>query len=100
MYDELPFGEGWDPDEFDRKNAMRKQVRSEIIAFMIEAQKKGKHPFSAAQAAFPAVPAGILGQCLMEADNAEEEAWWEHMERTIEEEVVRNALQKAMKRGS
>ncbi len=107
MHDDLPFGDGWNSEEWaqkekgkERKSAMRRQVMSEIIAFMTEAEKNGKDPFNAAKSVFPAVPDGILGQCLMQAGDAEEEAWWGHMERTIDEEVVRNALQKAVKRGS
>ncbi len=107
MHDDLPFGDGWNYEEWaqrendrERKRALRNQVRSEIVAFMTEAEKNGKDPFNAAKAAFPAVPDGILGQCLMQVGDAEEEAWWGQMERTIDEEVVRNALQKAVKRGS
>ncbi|WP_162596161.1 hypothetical protein [Methylobacterium sp. 17Sr1-1] len=107
MDDDLPFGDGWNSEEWarkekerERKIALRKQVKSEIVAFMAEAEKNGKDPINAAKAAFPAVPEGIRYQCLMEVGNVEEEAWWGHMERTIDEEVVRNALQNTLKRGS
>lgn len=71
---------------------IRKQVEAEIIRTMAEAEKAGRCPMDAAKATFPGTPGMVLGGCYAEMQMAEEEAWWQRVERTIDGEVIRNAV--------
>lgn len=71
---------------------VRQQVMAEIIKIMAEAQARGEDGFVAARAAFPGVPAMVLGEARAELAIAEEERWWETLERTIDGEVIRTAV--------
>jgi hypothetical protein len=71
---------------------IRKQVMAAIVGCMSDAIRRGDNPFDAAQREFPGTPGGVLGEALYEAESAEEEAWWQTIERTIDGEVIRNAI--------
>lgn len=70
----------------------RKQVEATIIATMAQAEVDGRCPLAAAEAAFPGTPAMVFGCCYAELQMAQEDAWWEAVERTIDAEVIRNAV--------
>jgi hypothetical protein len=65
-------------------NDNRKQVEAAIIAVIAQAEVEGRCPLAAAEAAFPGTPAMVLGGCYAELQMAQEDAWWEAVERTIE----------------
>lgn len=71
---------------------IRKEVMAEIIRVMADAQARGINDFEACRAAFPGVPDMVLGEASAELGMAEEERWWQTIERTIDGEVIRNAL--------
>lgn len=71
----------------------RKQVLALIAETMALAMADGRDPWSAAEAEFPGTPYSVLGEAFCAASDAEEEAWWRTIERTIDGEVIRNAIQ-------
>ncbi|MEE7456458.1 hypothetical protein MPAR168_15335 [Methylorubrum populi] len=70
----------------------RRQVRAEILRVMAEARANGADDIRAAQRALPGVPTMVLYELGAELDAAEVDAWWERVERTIDGEVIRNAI--------
>jgi hypothetical protein len=74
-------------------SAIRKQVEAAIIDVIAAAEAQGRNGVAAARAAFPGVPETVLWECWAEHDHAATEAWWQSVERTIEGEVIRTALQ-------
>lgn len=74
-------------------NDTRAQVKAEIIRTIAEAQAAGLGDgVDAARRAFPGVPEMILWECWTDLDLQEQEAWWQRVERTIDGEVIRNAV--------
>ncbi|MGU3326104.1 hypothetical protein ACLBXB_04125 [Methylobacterium mesophilicum] len=71
---------------------VRDQVKAAIISTMAEAERDRRCPLAAAEAAFPGVPMVVLGACYGEMLADEEDAWWQQIERTIDGEVIRNAV--------
>lgn len=71
---------------------VRDQVKAAIIDAMAEADKAGRCPLAAAEAAFPGTPTVVLGACYGEMLSDDEDAWWKRIERTIDAEVIRNAV--------
>ena len=76
--------------------SIRKQVLAAIVACMSDAMSQGRDPWLAAKAEFPGTPSGVLGEAYCEAANAQDEAWWQTIERTIDGEVIRNAIASAV----
>jgi hypothetical protein len=74
----------------------RQQVMALIVATMVQAMKDGRDPWKVAAAAFPGTPRMVLGEAYGEASCAEVENWWDQIERTIDGEVIRSALQAAV----
>ncbi|MFD6316889.1 hypothetical protein [Methylorubrum thiocyanatum] len=74
---------------------LRDQVRAEILTVMAAAQEEGRDPCRAARQAFPGVPDGVVWELSADLLGLEEEAWWQQVERTIDGEVIRNAVAKA-----
>lgn len=71
----------------------RTQVKAEIIRVIAEAQAAGLGDgVAAASRTFPGIPEGILWECWAELDMDQKEAWWQRVERTIDGEVIRNAV--------
>jgi hypothetical protein len=77
------------------RSQTRKEVMAEIISTMKAAKDRGQDEWSAAKRAFPGIPTFVLAEALAEFDASEAEAWWETVERTIDGEIIRNALAKA-----
>lgn len=73
-----------------------KQVMALIVATMVQAMKDGRDPWKVTAAAFPRSPRMVLGEAYGEASCAEVENWWDQIERTIDGEVIRSALQAAV----
>lgn len=71
---------------------IRAQVKAAIIGTMAEAEKAGRCPLATAEAAYPGTPGMVLGECFAEMQMDQEEAWWQRIERTIDGEVIRNAV--------
>ncbi|MCJ2097997.1 hypothetical protein [Methylobacterium sp. E-046] len=75
------------------ENAIRRQVRAEIIRTIAEANACGLGDgVAAARRAFPGIPEAILWECWSELDQEHQEAWWQRIERTIVGELIRNAV--------
>ncbi|KZB99377.1 hypothetical protein AU375_04453 [Methylobacterium radiotolerans] len=75
------------------ESSIRRQVRAEIIRTIAEAQAAGfGDGVAAAREAFPGVPEAILWECWTDLDQDHQEAWWQRVERTIDGEVIRNAV--------
>ena len=71
---------------------VRQEVKASIISVMAEAEKAGRCPLAAAEAAFPGVPIVVVGACYGEMISDQEDRWWQTVERTIDAEVIRNAV--------
>jgi hypothetical protein len=75
-----------------RDSTTRRQVKAAIIDCMVKANAEGRDEFEAARTEFPGVPVSVLGECAAEADDIEVEAWWRTVERTIDGELIKNAV--------
>ncbi|MBX3543758.1 hypothetical protein [Chelatococcus sp.] len=75
-------------------NDIRKQVIAEIIQVMEQAHERGEDVWKAAEAAFPGTPIGVITEAWVEFDHAEQERWWQSLEKTIEGEIIKNAIAK------
>ncbi|TXN72957.1 hypothetical protein [Methylobacterium sp. WL6] len=73
----------------------RTQVLAAIVTCMADAMAQGRDGFAAAAAEFPGTPGGVLGEAYAVACDAQEEAWWRTIERTIDGEVIREAVGRA-----
>jgi hypothetical protein len=73
---------------------IRDQVRAEILTVMAAAQSEGRDPCRAARQSFPGVPDSVIWELSGDLIGMEEEAWWQQIERTIDGEVIRNAVAK------
>ena len=71
---------------------VRDQVKAAIITTMAKAEQAGQCPLAAAETTFPGIPGMVLGECFADLQMAQESAWWETVERTIDGEVIRNAV--------
>lgn len=77
---------------------IREQVKAAIISTMADAEKAGRCPLAAAEAAYPGTPGMVLGGCFAEMQMSQEDAWWETVERTIDGDLIRNAVATAAAR--
>lgn len=71
---------------------IRQQVKAQIIKVIAEAEDQGKDGAKAAIEAFPEVPTPVIYECWADWDHDRTEAWWDSIEKTIDAEIVRNAL--------
>ena len=71
---------------------LRKEVMAEIIAVMVAAKANNLDEWKVVAATFPGVPGSVIAEAWWEIENLETEAWWDTMDRTIEGEIIRNAL--------
>ena len=72
----------------------QKQVMAEIVATMQAANAEGKDGWKAVESAFPGIPVSVIAEASLALDYQEEVTWWEGVERTIDGELIRNALGK------
>lgn len=76
-----------------RESDTRRQVKAEIIQEMAAAHAAGESDVvEAARRAFPGIPDMVLWGCWSEFEDQQTEAWWQRVERTIDGEVIRNAV--------
>ena len=74
---------------------IRTQVKAAIIATMADAETAGLCPLTAARDAYPGTPGMVFGECFANLQASQEEAWWQRIERTIDGEIIRNAVANA-----
>lgn len=74
---------------------IRKEVMAEIIDTYRAAKARGADEWKAVEAAFPGIPTDVTAEAMMAVEDEASEAWWQTVERTIDGEVIRNALAKA-----
>ena len=74
---------------------VRQEVKASIIGVMAEAEKAGRCPLAAAEAAFPGVPIVVVGACYGEMISDQEDRWWQTVERVIDGELVQRAVASA-----
>lgn len=67
---------------------------AEIISFMASARERGEDGLKVGRIAYPSVPEAILAEAWWEAEEAAVEKWWQSVEKTIDGEIIRNALGK------
>lgn len=77
------------------QNDTRKQVEAAIIQVIADAEAQGVDGVTAANRAFPGTPDTVLWGCWSEWESQRTEAWWQSVERTIDGEVIRNAIAEA-----
>ncbi|MBS7696291.1 MULTISPECIES: hypothetical protein [unclassified Chelatococcus] len=74
---------------------IRQEVMATLINFMREARAQGLDDWKAAEQRFPGTPAEVIAEAWGAVNDEEVSRWWASVERTIEGEVVRNAIVKA-----
>lgn len=73
----------------------RKEIEAHLISLFVRARNEGMSwnaAHAAVRAQCPGVPEVVLTLAAVHADEAETEAWWETMEKTIDGEVIARAL--------
>lgn len=82
-------------DTSDRTE-LRRHVVAAVIVFLKRriAETGGSHWGMApdVEAAFPGIPNDVVWQGIMALDEESSEAWWESLSKTIEGEIIKNAL--------
>ena len=73
-------------------NDVRAQVQEQIIDVIRGAEDQGLDGIRAAQRAFPDTPEMVIILASAELESRRTEAWWQQVERTIDGEIIRNAL--------
>ncbi len=76
----------------EREGQIRREVMSEILRVMVEAQQAGRDPWREAERVFPGTPTSVIAAAWVDLESATEAAWWDAVERTIDGKVVRNAI--------
>ncbi|MGR7993819.1 hypothetical protein [Xanthobacter sp. ZOL 2024] len=78
--------------------APRKEIHEQVLAQVIEvikqARANGEPEMAVVARTFPGMPDAIYWAAYCDLDNAEIDAWWEAVEKTIDGEIIRNALSK------
>ena len=75
-------------------STVRTEVKAEIIAVCREAKAKGDDGWKAVEARFPGIPPDVVAEAWLAVEDEATEAWWQTVERTIDGEIIRNALAK------
>lgn len=73
---------------------IRAEVIETIIDVMVEADAAGHDPWKAAQARWPSTPVDVIATAWVTFGDRKTEAWWQSIERTIDGEVIKRALDK------
>ena len=74
---------------------IRKEVMAEVIDTYRAAKAQGVDAWKAVETAYPGIPSNVVAEAMMAVENEVSEAWWQTVGRTIEGEIIRNALGKA-----
>lgn len=76
--------------------APRKEIREQVFAQVIEvikqARANGEPEMDVIKRTFPGMPDTIFWEATCALDFAEENAWWEAVEKTIDGEIIKNAI--------
>ena len=70
----------------------RKQVMANLIEEADEIMKCGGDAFSVLGKRYPGMPIEVVTEAWLEASNRETERWWDSVEKTIDGEIIKNAL--------
>ena len=70
----------------------RKQVMASLIEEADEIMKNGGDAFSILGERYPGMPTEVVTEAWLEACNRETERWWDSVEKTIDGEIIKNAL--------
>lgn len=76
-------------------NDTRKQVMTALIEEAMEIQARGQDSFDYLTKKYPDMPIEIATQAWLAATDVEVEKWWLSVEKTIDGEVIKNALARA-----
>lgn len=83
----------WETPAYTRRQKVKKQVTAEIASIMDEAVENGLDPIEYAMKTFVTVPEAVIMSAWAEWQAADIEKWWQSLERTIDAEIVRRALE-------
>ena len=72
---------------------IRKQIMAQIIAVIDQAEAQGQNSIAVAKARFAGTPDSVIYDAWSQWSIAQEDAWWQSMEKTIDGEIVRKALE-------
>ena len=76
--------------------APRKEIREQVLAQVIEvikqARANGEEEMGVIARTFPGMPEAIYWSAFCDLENAEVNAWWEAVEKTIDGEIIKNAI--------
>lgn len=76
--------------------APRKEIRDQVIAQVIEvikqARDSGEDERSVVFRTFPGLPDQVYWDAFCDLDAADVNAWWETVEKTIDGEIIKNAI--------
>lgn len=71
-------------------------VREQVMAAIVETGRKlradGMDVLSGLQRAYPGIPDEVLVEAWMKVDDEATEAWWQQVERTIDGEIIKQAV--------
>lgn len=76
-------------------NAIREQVLAHLTEFAAEAIRAGGEGYTAIKHRYPDTPDEVAWMADFRAHEGETEQWWQSVEKTIDGEVIKNALAKS-----
>lgn len=71
---------------------IRAQVLDQIAEVVFNAERQGVDGIKVARMTFPGTPEGVIAEGAARAWEREEEEWWATVEKTIDAEIVKNAI--------
>ncbi|MEQ9347735.1 MAG: hypothetical protein RIG26_14945 [Thalassospira sp.] len=72
---------------------IRKEVMAHFVEIAENAEKSGLGGLDVLRKQFPDVPVSILAEAATEAWMNADEAWWQKVEKTIDDEIIKKALE-------
>jgi len=76
--------------------APRKEIKEQVLAHLIkvieEANELGLDGASVARKMYPDIPSSVIASAEVATWSRAENAWWESVERTIDGEIIKNAI--------
>lgn len=73
-------------------NNVREQVMAAIVETGRTFREAGRDVLTGLQRAYPGVPTEVLVEAWMKVDDEATEAWWQQVERTIDGEIIKQAV--------
>ena len=77
-----------------KPSQIRKEVMAEIVVVYRAARDRGDDGWKAVEAAIPGIPSDVVAEAWLQVEDEATETWWSGVERTIDGEIIRNALAK------